>query len=199
MVQRINDSDIHGSGICFTDEACFFLDSFINKQNWHIWGTKNPHVAIPMSLYLQKVMIQVAISSKGLIGPFFRSKAITAPHYLDILREFVAVQNALENTANTSWFMQDGAWPHRTADVFNFLNEHFDDYVIGLGYPTDTGSSMDLPPYLPDMKPCDFILQETLERPCVPPQSRNNWSSTSLLYVKPSRLRHLHRFLVISF
>ena len=50
---------------------------------------------------------------------------ITAPRYLEILREIVAVQNVLKDTENTSWFMQDGVRPHLTADFFNFLNETF--------------------------------------------------------------------------
>ena len=54
----------------------------------------------------------------------------TIPRYLDILREFMAVQNALEHNANTSWFMQDCARSHRTANVFNFMNEYFDYRVI---------------------------------------------------------------------
>ena len=59
--------------------------------------------------------------------------------------------------SNTSWFMYDPALPHRTANVFNFLNEHFDDRVIALDHPTHTGSSVDWPPYSPDMSPCDFV------------------------------------------
>lgn len=158
MVQRIDDGDMHVGSIWFTDEAYFYLDGFVNKQNWRIWGTENPHVAVPSSLHPQKVLVWAAISSKGIIGPFFRSETITASRYLDILREFVAVQTALDDTANTSWFMQDGARPHRTADVFNFLNEYFDDRVIALGYPKHTGSGVDWPPYSPDMNPCDFFL-----------------------------------------
>ena len=57
----------------------------------------------------------------------------------------------------------DGARPHRTANVFNFLNKHFDDCVIALDYHTHTGSGMDCPPYLPDMNPCDFFLWEHLK------------------------------------
>ena len=65
---------------------------------------------------------------------------ITISRYLDILREFLAIQKALEDTANTSWFIQNGAWPYRSVDFFNFLNEHFDDRVFGLDYSTHTGS-----------------------------------------------------------
>ena len=65
---------------------------------------------------------------------------ITVPRYLDILREFLAVENALEDFVNTSWFMQNDARAHR---LFNFLNEHFDDRVIALYCSTHTGSDVD--------------------------------------------------------
>lgn len=51
---------------------------------------------------------------------------------LDILREYVAVQSAFEDPEDTSWFMQDGVRPHRTAEIFNFFYRPFDDRVIAL-------------------------------------------------------------------
>ena len=71
----------------------------------------------------------------------------------------MAIQNTLENTVNTSGFMEDGARSQRTADIFNFRNEHFNDRVIALEYPTHTGSGGDWPPYSADMNPCDFFLR----------------------------------------
>ena len=44
IMQRINDGDIHVGSIWFTDEAYFYLDGFVNKQNWHIWGTETLHM-----------------------------------------------------------------------------------------------------------------------------------------------------------
>lgn len=41
MVRRIDDGDIHIGSIWFTDEAYFYLEGFINKHNWCIWGTEN--------------------------------------------------------------------------------------------------------------------------------------------------------------
>ena len=88
-------------------------------------------------------MVRAAISSEELTGAFFRSEKITATRYLDNLCEFVAVQNALEDTANSSLFMQDGVRPHHTAEDFNFLNEHFYDIVITLDYTIHIGRGLD--------------------------------------------------------
>lgn len=69
-------------------------------------------------------------------------QTITGSFYLDILCGFVTVQNALEDRANSMRFMQDGARPHRTAEVFPFLNKHFDYHVIALDYCKHTESCM---------------------------------------------------------
>ncbi|GFY16767.1 uncharacterized protein TNCV_4337681 [Trichonephila clavipes] len=57
----------------------------------------------------------------------------------------------LENRPRTEWFMQDGARPHRTEQVFRFLDEYFGNRVIVLEYPKFAGAGMDWPPYSPDL------------------------------------------------
>ncbi|GBM16147.1 hypothetical protein AVEN_163161-1 [Araneus ventricosus] len=102
MLQLVDEGDIDVGNIWFSDEAYFNLDGFVNKQSWSIWGTENPHVAVPSSLYSLKVMVWVAISSKGIIGPFFREQAINSEKYLGIMDEFVAIHYALDDHWNAS-------------------------------------------------------------------------------------------------
>ncbi|GBN70396.1 hypothetical protein AVEN_55142-1 [Araneus ventricosus] len=87
-------------------------------------------------------MVWAVISSKGIIGPFFRKQPINAAKYLGILNEFVAIHYAVENHWNAPWFIQDGARTHRTPAVFYFLREHFNDRVIALDYDKHTRSGM---------------------------------------------------------
>lgn len=47
----------------------------------------------------------------------------------------------------TSWFMEDGARPHWTDEVFHFFYEHFNDRIIVLDYLKQSGSCTDWPPY----------------------------------------------------
>ncbi|GBN33746.1 hypothetical protein AVEN_193045-1 [Araneus ventricosus] len=105
-----------------------------------IWGTENS-AAVPSSLYSPKVMVWAAISSKGIIGPFFREQTINAAKYLGILDEFVSIHYGLDDHWNGSWFMQ-GARPHRTPAVFDFLSEHFSDRVIVSDYDKHTECGM---------------------------------------------------------
>ncbi|GBM60197.1 hypothetical protein AVEN_273508-1 [Araneus ventricosus] len=102
MLQLVDEGDIYVGNIRFSDEAYFNFDGFVNKQNWRIWGTENPHVALPSFLYSPKVMVWDAISSKGIIGPFFREQTINVAKYLGILDEFVAIHYALSDRWNAS-------------------------------------------------------------------------------------------------
>ncbi|GFV64765.1 uncharacterized protein TNCV_3275361 [Trichonephila clavipes] len=59
--------------------------------------------------------------------------------------------------------MQDGARPHRTEQVFRFLDEYFGNRVIALEYPKFTGAGMDWPQYSLDLTPCDYFLWGALK------------------------------------
>ena len=65
-------------------------------------GNRKSPCCSPIICASEKVVVWEVISSKGLIGPFFRSEVISAPRNLDILHIFVVVENALEDTVNTS-------------------------------------------------------------------------------------------------
>ena len=54
-------------------------------------------------------------------------------------------------------------WSHRTTSMFNFLNEHFDDSVIGLDNEMQAQRNMDSSAYLSDLKLCDSFLSEYLK------------------------------------
>ncbi|GFX43508.1 uncharacterized protein TNCV_4875281 [Trichonephila clavipes] len=68
---------------------------------------------------------------------------VTSERYVTILEQFVATQQVLENRPRTEWFMQDGTRPHRTEQVFRFLDEYFGNRVIALEYPKFTGADGD--------------------------------------------------------
>ncbi|GBO19104.1 hypothetical protein AVEN_120695-1 [Araneus ventricosus] len=56
------------------------------------------------------------------------------------------------------WFMQDGATPHRTNEVFDLLDEHFNERIVALGHPKSKYMGIDWPPYSPDLNPCYSFL-----------------------------------------
>ncbi|GBM19052.1 hypothetical protein AVEN_172514-1 [Araneus ventricosus] len=163
MLTMIDSEGFDVGCIWFTDEAHFPLNGFVNKQNWQFWGSENPYWCEAKPLYSPKVTVWAAVCSRGIIGPFFIRETVTSERYVAILEQFVATQQVLEDRPRTEWFMQDGARPHHTEQVFRFLDEYFGNRVIALEYPKFTGAGMDWPPYSPDLTPCDYFLWGTLK------------------------------------
>jgi transposase len=157
-LNMIENNEIDSGNIWFTDEAHFHLDGYVNKQNWRIWGSENPYFSIQKSLHPRRITVWVALSTGGIIGPVFLNKTITSSLYVNMLKEeFIPLAQVLVDISK-SWFMQDGARPHRTRDVFECLNEHFNGRVIALDFKEATGTGIDWPPYSPDFNPCDYFL-----------------------------------------
>lgn len=100
----------------------------------------------------KEITVWAALSSRGIIEPFFLQVTVNYSRYAEILHEFVAIHNALEVALEASWFMQDDTRPHRTPKVFT-LDEYFDNHVIALDYAI--GKSKNWSPYSSDLKPCD--------------------------------------------
>lgn len=58
--------------IIFSDEAHFWLNGFVNKQNMRYWTGENPHVLHETPLHPQKITVWCGFHAGGVIGPFFR-------------------------------------------------------------------------------------------------------------------------------
>ena len=66
----------------------------------------------------------------------------------------------------TFHFLQDGATPQRTKEVFEAIYNVYGNRVIGLGYPKFAHGGIEWPPYSPDMNPCDFFLWGYIKDHC---------------------------------
>ncbi|EZA55091.1 hypothetical protein X777_05363 [Ooceraea biroi] len=55
-------------------------------------------------------------------------------------------------------FMQDGATPHRTQEVFETIHKVYGNRIIG--------GRLEWPPYSPDLNPCDFFLWGYIKDHC---------------------------------
>ncbi|GBL81452.1 hypothetical protein AVEN_143726-1 [Araneus ventricosus] len=51
IIEMIDNDQFDVNMLWCSDEAHFHLDGYVNRQNWHLWGTENPHFAIEKSLY----------------------------------------------------------------------------------------------------------------------------------------------------
>ncbi|GFU18073.1 uncharacterized protein TNCV_1446321 [Trichonephila clavipes] len=63
-------SQIH-KRILFSDEAHFWLNGYVNKQNCHIWSEANPQVYVETPLHPERLTVWCALWAGGIIGPYF--------------------------------------------------------------------------------------------------------------------------------
>ncbi|GFV42275.1 transposable element Tcb2 transposase [Trichonephila clavipes] len=57
--------------ILFSDEAHFWLNGYVNKQNCRIWSEANPQVYVETPLHPEKLTVGCALWAGGIIGPYF--------------------------------------------------------------------------------------------------------------------------------
>lgn len=158
MVERILLRSIKTKRIWFSDEAHFWLTGFVNKQNHRFWARENPRIFETTSMKPKRITVWCAICEAGIFGPVFIDRNVNGELYKQLLiEEFIPFAQGMD-AIDRFWFMQDGALPHRTIEVFRVLDEHFTGRVLGLGYNSRHNGGMDWPPYSPDLNPCDFFL-----------------------------------------
>ena len=116
------DRELDEKLIIFTDEAHFYLNGYVNKQNDRFWGSENPSVSISKPLHPQKVSAWAAISIKGIYLQFFES-TVTAETYKNLLETKFFLYAKKRGLVTNFHFIQDGAAPHRTQEVFEALHK----------------------------------------------------------------------------
>ena len=159
---QASDAFLHN--VWFTDEAHFHLDGRINTQNNRYWATTPPDIVEERPLHSLKCPAWCAVSSSGVIGPFwFQDRAgltqtVTAARYRCIFKHFVAaMQRRCADTYCIQWFQQDGATPHTANETVQLIQQHFGERVISRNtrHPWPANS--------PDLSPPDLFLWEDLK------------------------------------
>lgn len=70
----------------FTDEAHFWMDGYVNRQNYRIWGTENPNYLVDVSLHPTKVTVWAAFCERGIFIQIF-TETVTGERYKKLLQE----------------------------------------------------------------------------------------------------------------
>lgn len=198
--------------ILFSDEAHFWLNGYVNKQNCRIWGAENPRAIVETPLHPEKLTVWCALWAGGIIGPYvFRNAdgqniTVNGERYRNMITNFFVPH--LEGVAEM-WFQQDGATCHTARQTINLLQETFDQRIISRNGPVNW------PPRSCDLTPLDYFLwgyvkshvyadkPETLEhleanirrviaeiQPAVLERVCENWTSR-LRHVRASRGGHM--------
>jgi len=102
-----------------SDEAYFPVPGCVNKQKCRYWDSSDPHELHQCLLYSAKVTVWSAVSSHGIIGPYFFENAeghtvtVNAEHYTVMLDTF------LHNDLHPH--QQDLLWLHKMEQL---LTQH---------------------------------------------------------------------------
>ncbi|GFV19403.1 putative DD41D transposase [Trichonephila clavipes] len=100
--------------ILFSDEAHFWLNGYVNKQNCRIWSEANPQVYVETPLHPEKLTVWCALWAGGIIGPYFfkndegHNVTVNGDRYRAMITNFFIPE--LNN--QELWFQQDGATCH---------------------------------------------------------------------------------------
>ncbi|GFW91985.1 uncharacterized protein TNCV_2152651 [Trichonephila clavipes] len=162
--------------ILFSDEAHFWLNGYVNKQNYHIWSEANPHVYVETPLHPEKLTVWCALWAGGIIGPYFfkndegHNVTVNGDRYRAMITNFF-IPELNNHDVQELWFQQDGATCHTARATIDLLKDTFGDRLISRFRPVNW------PPRSCDLTPLDYFL----------------WGyAKSLVYAdKPQTLDHL--------
>lgn len=147
------------NNIWFSDESNFHINGHVNKQNCRYWASENPLELHQKPLHSPKVIVWAAISSQGIIGPYFfeddrgRTQTVNSDRYCHMIRTFLATEMQNQDGYNrNTFFQQDGATSHVTNDSLAALHDLFPGRVIS------RRGDINWPPRSPDLTPADFFL-----------------------------------------
>ena len=175
--------------IWFSDESHFHLDGHVNSQNCRYWGKESPTEVVARPLHSKKVPVWCALSSQGIIGPFFFEEddttvTVNGKRYRSMLETFFVpeLKRLAGNELSRQWFQQDGATAHTANNTLTFIRSEFANRIISLR--TDNV----WPPYSPDLNPSDFYLWGYL-KDCVYKDPK----PTDLVQLKANISTHVRR------
>ncbi|GFT66572.1 transposable element Tc3 transposase [Trichonephila clavipes] len=143
--------------ILFSDEAHFWLNGYVNKQNCRIWSEANPQVYVETPLHPEKLTVWCALWAGGIIGPYFfkndegHNVTVNGDRYRAMITNFF-IPELNNNYVQDMWFQQDGATCHTARATIDLLKDTFGDRLISRFGPVNW------PPRSCDLTPLDYFL-----------------------------------------
>ncbi|GFU14933.1 uncharacterized protein TNCV_191811 [Trichonephila clavipes] len=142
--------------ILFSDEAHFWLNGYVNKQNCRIWSEANPQVYAETPLHPEKLTVWCALWAGGIIGPYFKNDeghnvTVKCDRYRAMITNFF-IPEWNNHDVQELWFQQDGATCHTARAIIDLLKDTFSDRLISRFGPVDR------PPRSCDLTPLDYFL-----------------------------------------
>ncbi|GFW05824.1 uncharacterized protein TNCV_602961 [Trichonephila clavipes] len=134
--------------ILFSDEAHFWLNGYVNKQNCRIWSEANPQVYVETPLHPEKLTVWGVLAAGGIIGPYFfkndeghnvtvngdRYRAMNTDFFIQLLTELN------NHDVQELWFQQDGATFYTARATIDLLKDTSGDRQISRFGPVNWSS-----------------------------------------------------------
>ncbi|GFS57739.1 uncharacterized protein TNCV_2908561 [Trichonephila clavipes] len=139
------------------DEAHFWLNGYVNKQNCRIWSEANPQVYVETPLHPEKLTVWCALWAGGIIGPYFfkhdegHNVTVNGDRYRAMITNFF-IPDLNNHEVQELWFQQDGATCHTARATLDLLKDTFGDRLISRFGPVNW------PPRSCDLTPLDYFL-----------------------------------------
>ncbi|GFX70992.1 integrase catalytic domain-containing protein [Trichonephila clavipes] len=143
--------------ILFSDEAHFWLNGYVNKQNCRIWSEANSQVYVKTPLHPEKLTFWCALWAGGIIGPYFfkndegHNVTVNGDRYRAMITNFF-IPELNNHYVQELWFQQDGATCHTARATIDLLKDTFGDRLISRFGPVNW------PPRSCDLTPLDYFL-----------------------------------------
>ncbi|GFV63056.1 DUF4817 domain-containing protein [Trichonephila clavipes] len=121
--------------ILFSDEAHFWLNGYVNKQNCRIWSEANPQVYVETPLHPEKLTVWCALWAGGIIGSYFfkndegHNVPVNGDRYRAMITNFF-IPELNNHDVEELWFQQDGATCHTARATIDLLKYSFGDHLI---------------------------------------------------------------------
>ncbi|GFV24649.1 uncharacterized protein TNCV_3339651 [Trichonephila clavipes] len=114
-----------------SDEAHFWLNGYVNKQNCRIWSEANPQVYVETPLHPETLAVWCALWAGGIIGPYFfkydegHNVTVNGDRYRAMSTNFFIPE--LDNhDVQELCFQQDGTTCHTARATIDLLKDTFD-------------------------------------------------------------------------
>ena len=117
--------------VIFSDEASFHLWGRVNRQNDRYWDTENPHEIVETKKFSPHVNVWVAMSSKGIFGPYFfevddTTTTVNSERYIEMLRaKFLPELRRRRYVFRNTYVQHDNATPNTARTTKTFLSVNF--------------------------------------------------------------------------
>ncbi|GFX41394.1 DDE_3 domain-containing protein [Trichonephila clavipes] len=115
-----------------SDEAHFWLNGYVNKQNCRIWSEANPQVYVETPLHPKKTDCVGALY--GLVESFFKNDeghnvTVNGDRYRAMITNFF-IPELNNHDVQELWFQKDGATCHTARAPIDLLKDTFGDRLI---------------------------------------------------------------------